>query len=318
MRELVSERFLTYQPNHGFGVELFLLETAFEIARTLQRTLVIPPMPDLETNNYRQGLDRYFRLKTDWPWISMEEYIASHNNVIDVAFQILPSYRKEYGSPEIRRLHPVWLDNIERLTSFRCMGLQTSEVRRLEIDHSMTLSEVRSILNTDDTLIGLSYINGLVESIRVLVEDAITKTEPLLHHVPTLSQDLFLQMACSFAGDGPYTALHWRRGYHLKEVAKILGDAELPTTQAMLGFVPPDAGQLIIASDSGVDDFKYLAGDRNIHTFRHPNPQVNAVVDIALCVGADRFIGTQASTFSAYVAYSRSAQGHLKTSTVLL
>jgi hypothetical protein len=318
MPEPASERFLIYQPNHGFGVELFLLETAFEIARTLERTLVIPPMPDLETNNYREGLDGYFRLNSDWPWISTEQYIASHDNVIDLVFQILPRYRKEYRSPEIRRLHPVWLNNIERLTSFQRMGFQIGEVQRLELDRSMTLSEVGSIFDTDHPMIGLSYINGLVESIRALVEEAIRNPKRLLRHVPALSQDSFLKMARSFAGDEPYTALHWRRGYHLQEVAKILDDAELPTAQAMLRLVPDNSSQIIVASDCGLDEFNGMRGERNIRSFRHANPQVNAVVDLTLCIGADRFVGTRASTFSAYVAYSRDARCHLKDSTVLL
>jgi hypothetical protein len=198
------------------------------------------------------------------------------------------------------------------------MGFQVRELRSLEVERAMSLSQVRASFETDQRLIGLSYINGLVESVHTSVEETIIHPEKLLLHVPTILQDRYLDVAHSFAGDQPYTALHWRRGYHLKEVAKILGDLELPTAEAMMELVPKRVREVIVATDSGLDEFSAIRGTRNIRSFRHDDPQVNAVVDLALCIGANQFIGTRASTFSAYVDYSRRARHYSRESTILL
>jgi hypothetical protein len=314
----VPQRFLVYQASHGFGVELFLLETAFEIARTLNRTLVLPPMPELETTNYRDSLDEYFRLETDWPWISAQQFFEQHGKAIDLVFQVVPRYRKEYSSSEIRRLHPVWLDSIEGLTGFAKMQFQTDEVIRLQIERPMTLSEVRGSFSSDYKVIGISYLNGLLEDVSGLVEAVSLKNSAyLLRHVPVTLQDRFLTLAHGFAGEEPYTAIHWRRGHHMREVVKILENQDLPTAEAMMGLAGETATQIVVATDSGLEDFKHFSG-RKIRSFRHNDPQVNALVDMALCIGADRFVGTWASAFTAYVGYARRAGGHLPETTVCL
>jgi hypothetical protein len=314
----LPQKFLVYQASHGFGVELFLLETAFEIARTLNRTLVLPPMPELETTNYRDSLDEYFRLDTDWPWISTQQFFEQHGKTIDLVFQVVPRYRKEYSSSEIRSLHPVWLDIIDGLTGFAKIQFQTDEVIRLEIERPLTLSEVRSCFNSDYRVIGISYINGLVEDVSGLVEEAsIGNSANLLRHVPVTLHERFLTLAHGFAGEEPYTAIHWRRGHHMRKVVKILENLDLPTAEAMIRFAGQTATQIVVATDSGLEDFKHFS-ERKIRSFRHKDPQVNALVDMALCIGADRFVGTWASTFTAYVGYARRAGGHLPETTVCL
>jgi len=314
----VPQRFLVYQASHGFGVELFLLETAFEIARTLNRTLVLPPMPELETTNYRYSLDEYFRLDTDWPWISTQQFFEQHTKAIDLVFQVVPQYRKEYSSSEIRRLHPVWLDHIDGLIGFTKIQFQTDEVRRLQIERPLTLSEVRGCFDSDYRVIGISYINGLLEDVSELVDEAsIRNSASLLRHVPVTVHDRFLTLAEEFAGEEPYAAIHWRRGHHMREVVKILENLDLPTAEAMMGFAGETATQIVVATDSGLEEFKHFNG-RKIRSFRHNDPHVNALVDMALCIGADRFVGTWASAFSAYVGYARRAAGHLPDTTVCL
>lgn len=321
MFEPASKRFLLYQPNHGFGVELFILESAFEIARTLNRTLVLPPMPDLETTKYRRSLDSYFRLDTNWRWISTGQYRAMHGDNIDLIFHIMPRYRKEYISSKIRELHPVWLDNIEHLTSFAKMGFTIGDVRPLQVDQPMQLAQISHTFDDERVAVGISYIHGMVETVNRKIEIVTQALENLnrfiLRHVPTSLQNQYQCLAHAFAGDEPYAALHWRRGYHIQNVAKVLENAELPTVEAMINAIPAGIRQVIIATDVGLEDFKYFSSDYRIRSFRHKDPQVNAVVDIALCIDANYFIGVDASTFSTYIAYVRYSRG-LRTSTVLL
>lgn len=314
----VPQRFLVYQASHGFGVELFLLETAFEIARTLNRTLVLPPMPELETTNYRHSLDEYFRLDTDWPWISAQQFFEQHGKVIDLVFQVVPQYRKEYSSSEIRKLHPVWLDNIDGLIGFAKGQFQTQKVIRQQIERPLTLSEVSGCFNSDYKVIGISYINGLVEDVSGLVEEvSIRNSANLLRHVPVTLHERFLTLAHGFAGGEPYTAIHWRRGHHMREVVKLLENLDLPTAEAMMASAGENGTQIIVASDSGLEEFKHFNG-RRIRSFRHDDPHVNALVDMALCIGANRFVGTWASAFTAYVGYARRVRGHLPETTVCL
>jgi hypothetical protein len=321
MTESASKRFLLYQPNHGFGMELFLLETAFEIAQALDRTLVLPPMPDLETTKYRRGLDNYFRLDTDWRWVSTEQYRATCGDHIDLVFHIAPLYRKEYTTPVIRDLHPVWLDNIERLTSFVKMGFRVGEVRRLQVERPLSLTEISRTFEDERPSIGLSYINGLAEVANKRFEAAtirpVNSDGSMLRHVPTAVRDDYRALAHSFTGAEPYAALHWRRGQNIQQVAKILENVELPTMEAMVRSIPADIHQIIVATDVGLEDFKEFGEGRRFRSFRHEDPQVNAVVDLALCIEADLFVGVDVSTFSTYVAYVRRARG-LRESMVLL
>lgn len=318
MSQPAAGRFLIYQPNHGFGVELFILETAFEIARTLNRTLVLPRMPELETTIYRHSLDSYFLLDTDWAWLSTEQYCEAYGSGIDLVFHIIPWYRQEYTSAEIRDLHPVWLDNIEHLTSFTRMGFDCGDVTQLDIRQPMTFSELARRLESEQPMIGISYIHGLVEGVSEVVEQAIMKRSHRLHYVPTAPQQSYLEMARAFAGDAPYNALHWRRGHHLEQVARMLDGATLPAAEEMMRLALGDGSPVIIATDVGLDELRPLSGGRELRSFRHEDRQVNAVVDMALCINASRFIGTDASTFSAYIAYARYARGCAPESTVLL
>lgn len=321
MTESASKRFLLYQPNHGFGIELFLLESAFEIARALNRTLVIPPMPDLETTNYRRGLDDYFKLGTDWPWVSTEQYRAKYGVNIDLIFHVAPLHRVEYASTVIRDLHPVWLDNIERLTSFVKMGFRAGEVRRVQVDRPLRLTEISHTFEDERPSVGLSYIHGLVEIANTRYEATahrpVDSDEFTLRHVPTAVRDNYLRLAHSFAGPGRYAAIHWRRGQNIQQVAKILENVELPTAEAMLRVIPADIDQVIVATDVGLEAFKDFSDDYRIRSFRHEDPQINAVVDMALCIDADLFVGVDTSTFSTYIAYVRRARG-LRASTLLL
>lgn len=318
MSQSAAGRFLIYQPNHGFGIELFLLETAFEIARTLNRTLVLPLMPELETTIYRHGLDSYFLLETDWAWLSAEQYREAHGSGIDLVFHVIPWYRQEYTSAEIRDLHPVWLDNIEHLTSFTRMGFDYGEVTRLDIHRPVTLPEIARRLESERPMIGISFIHGLVDGLSEVVEQAIRKRSHRLQYVPTVPQQAYLEMARAFAGDAPYNALHWRRGHYLEQVARMLEGAALPAAEEMLRLAMGDGSPVIVATDVGLDELRPLSGGLDLRSFRHEDQQVNAVVDMALCINAKRFIGTDASTFSAYIAYARCALGCAPESTVLL
>ena len=316
LKESKQDRFLIYQPNHGFGVELFLLETAFELAKTLDRTLVLPPMPDLETLNYRRSLDSYFQIKTNWPWISTEKYRRLYPDTIDQVYHIVPFYRPEYSSTEARNLHPVWLDNIDRLTSFAAMGFKLGEVTRLEVYRPMTLAGVARAFDSDAAAIGISYINGIVVEVNQKIEPQNIDFMRL-QHIPTCVSDKYLDMARAFAGDSSYAALHWRRAYHIKEMAQLLENTQLPTLATMLDYVPRSLRNLIVASDVDVSGADLCFGDRMVRSFRDHDPQTNAVVDMSLCVAADSFIGVRASTFSTYIAFVRQVNG-LTGSTVLL
>jgi len=312
---MAEQRFLIYQPTHGLGVELFLLNTAFTIAATLDRTLIIPPMPDLETTNYRCGLDHYFALDTDLPWISTPEFLARYGSGIDAAFKVIPEYREEYTSPVIRTLHPVWTDCIENLTGFKQMRFDVRRVVQVHVSRRMTRGEIATAFACAEPVIALSFINGILDETTRLDEPPIGISIP---HVPTRIREPYISMARSFIGTNGVAALHWRRQYNIKKMAKFLENGKLPTAKEMMDNVPSAAQQLLVASDTRIDALRRFATHKQLRRFRHQDPQVNAVVDMALCANAEWFIGTYASTFSFYVAYMRSALGAEPASTVLL
>ena len=144
-------------------MELFLLNTAFTIAATLDRTLIIPPMPDLETTNYRCGLDHYFALDTDLPWISTPDFLARYGSGINAAFKVIPEYREEYTSPVIRTLHPVWTDCIENLTGFKQMGFDLRRVVPVHVSRRMRRVKSHTAFACAEPVIALSFINGILD-----------------------------------------------------------------------------------------------------------------------------------------------------------
>ena len=310
-----QSRFLVYQPSHGLGVELFLLETAFAIAGVLERILVIPLLPDLETTRFRRGLEHYFTLDSTHHWISTPEFLGKYSPVIDLTFQVIPEYRAEYRSSTVRALHPVWTDNIEHLTALTRMGFAPKRVVVTSIRRSMTLAEIATVFASTEPVIALSFLNGITDDIPSFEDSPFDDN---VKHVPYKIQERYVDMARSFVKAEHVAALHWRRRHHIKTMAALMQGATLPSAKKMIQHVPASAVQVIVASDARINGLRRCAAGKELRQFHHSDPQVNAVVDMALCINAEWFIGTHASTFSFYIAYARSAGGIPRNKTVLL
>jgi hypothetical protein len=314
-RQISKRRFLIYQATHGFGVELFLLGTAFSIAATLGRTLIIPLMPDLETTNYRRGLDHYFALNTVSPWISTPDFLRRFGPTIGTTFQVIPKYRNEYKSGTIRALHPVWTDCIESLTGFKRMGFELHRIIPVGVSRCIPLSNIPNVFASTDPVIAISFINGITDEPTMVDRPPIGISIP---NIPTAIREPYISMALSFLKTDAVAALHWRRRHHIKTMASLLGNGRLPTAKEMVNHVPSTAHELLVASDTRVDALRRVARGRLVRQYRNHDPQVNAVVDMALCANSKWFVGTYASTFSFYVAYLRSARGAHPETTILL
>lgn len=311
---MASRGVLVYQPNHGIGVELAMIHHAARLARLLDRTVVLPLLPILETQRYQGGVEEYFDPPAGFAWITTAEFRQRYGGEIHQLFSLVPQWQPEYRSTVIRDRHPVWLDNIHRHPYFELAGMRVRDVTRLTVHAPLRPDEARRMFATEAPVIGFTYLHSLVERNSTYEEP---DTDPAWHgDVPPQPRAEFLRAVELALGQRPAVALHIRRGS--QDNARAIHDVELPSLTRFTAHVPADAGLVYVATDVA-DTYqeirRQLPDARHIETGHFTR---DAVLDLSACVLADRFVGTDYSTFSQYVLHARTTRGLPRESTILL
>jgi hypothetical protein len=307
-------RLIVYQPNHGIGVEMALVDAAARLGKLLDRTIVLPQLPILDTLDYQGGIDEYFELNPDMNWVSTEELLR-RGAVIDRLFHLIPYWKPDFKRQIVRDLHPVWVRNISRYEYFPAVGLRVREVSRREIHHPLCPETVREMFASDAPVIGFSFINGLIA-------DNVSRSSPpddkfrWLDYAPPHPRREFLEAVKVLLGQVPDIALHVRRAN--QEMARAIDGTELPPIAAYCEYISPDIKLAYIATEMNEvfhEISQKVPAARRITTGHHIR---DAVLDIAACTLAERFVGTHCSTFSMYIVHARSSIGKDPGTTVLL
>jgi len=311
---MAAAGFLVYQPNHGIGVELAMVHHAARLARLLDRTVVLPLLPILETQEYQGGIEEYFEPPSGFDWISTREFCERYGGEIHQLFSLLPEWQPEYRSKVIRDRHPVWLDNIHRHPYFELAGMRVREVTQLTITEPLEPAAAQAMFSADTPMLGFSYLHSLVPGNSTYEEpDADPRW---VEDVPPLPRAEFLRAAELVLGGRPNVAMHIRRGS--LDNARAIHGVELPGVASFLAHVPSDAELVYLATDvpSVRDEVRATLPDaRQIETGHVTR---DAVLDLSACVLADQFVGTDYSTFTRYVLHARTNLGRSPNSTVLL
>jgi hypothetical protein len=311
---MAARRFLVYQPNHGIGVELAMVHHAARLARLLDRTVVLPLLPILETQQYQGGVEEYFDGPTGVEWISTAEFLERHGGDIHQLFVLAPQWQPEYRSQVIRDRHPVWLDNIERHPYFELAGMRVLRATRMTIESQLHKEAARELFATDAPVIGFSYVHSLIEKNSTYEEP---DRDPAWHtDVPPQPRAEFLRAVELALGGRPSIALQIRHGS--RDNARAIHQVELPGIEEFLAHVPPDPGLVYVATDVSdvYTEVRSHVGDaRHIETGHFTR---DAVLELSACILAERFVGTDYSTFTRYILHARNNRGEPPESTVLL
>lgn len=311
---MANERFLVYQPNHGIGVELAMVHHAARLARVLDRTVVVPLLPILETQQYQGGIDEYFDMPERLNWISTREFCEEHGGQIGRLFALEPQWQREYRSKVTRERHPVWLDNIRRHPYFELAGMQLDKVTRQAITGSLNASEVQKIFGTDDRTIGFSYHHSLLEGYSTYEEPY---RDPWWRDdVPPQPRWEFFEAVRLALGDRPALAMHVRRGS--LDNAQVIDGVELPALAAFEEHIRPGPGLAYLATDTAEVHAQFRKIRPDIRQIETGHFTRDAVLDLCACVLANRFVGTDYSTFTQYILHARTSLGRPRDSAVLL
>lgn len=298
--DVMTDRLLYYIPNHGLGMELYTLEDAVQLACLLDRTLVVPRIPHLETHTLDNGLESYFDIDHSIRWISTTQ--AMKRPIVDTVYRILPYYRPTFTSESNRSLHPVWVDNIVNYSYFKHLGLTISHVDTVTLPNAMTKAQALATFLPDDESIGLTFINGLVPSLIPAADRQHTFAGRLA--IPTKPNSLYIEEARRRYIPKIDVAFHVRRG-NLQTVARQLHGTRLPSIEAYLNSATlTDSTTIYVATDS--PDILSHFPPQTVSTDRtYGSPTDQVVRDIAVCISARYFVGTKLSTLSSYIYHCR-------------
>lgn len=309
-----GRRFLVYQPNHGLGIEMAMVHHAARLARVLDRTVVLPLLPILETQVYQGGLEEYFEPPPGVDWISTAEFREKCGGRVDLLFSLMPQWQEEFRTQVIRDRHPVWLDNIMRHPYFALAGLEVGKVERHTIDTQLDHDTARSTFACDVRTVGFTYLHSLIRGNSTYEDPDL---DPAWHtDVPPYPREEFRRGVELVLGRRPTVALHIRRGS--QDNARAIHNYELPGTAAFLAEIAMDSELVYLATDVAEvrDEVRAAIPDvRHIETGHFTR---DAVLDLSACMLAERFVGTDYSTFSRYVLHGRTMLGRPPESTVLL
>lgn len=309
-----ENKYLLYQPNHGLGMELHIFHTAARVAAALDRTLVVPRLPRLETNTYEAGLDEYFDISPAVHWVSHRRFLELSKGVVEHIIKVVPNYRPEYRSELNRSWHPVWLRNIMDYPYFEQVGCSTRRVTQIDLEHNLDLEEVRRLFASDGQALGITYMNGLLSDeaeFPVVPDDDFAGR----HLTPTGPSRQYVAQVKSWSGGLPFQAVHIREGY--RDLVMDVSGVRIPKTTEFIHHLGKEMPTYVATDvDSVFLDLKgTLAAAGRVGA---AEPVAQAVTDMAFCIAADTFIGTHFSTFSQYISHVRKEQGKSDDTTVLL
>lgn len=303
-------KYILYQPMHGLGVELVCLETMLRISNILNRTLVLPIIPKIESIDYERGLEEYFEFRDDFKWISMKAYKLKNGNYIDKLFHILPEYKKEYNNMQIRNTHPVWLKLIEEYAYFDIMNMNVGEIKKCFVKNKLTKKNILDLFDTDCKTIAFTYVNDLIENKEYGIKN-ISK-DPFKYFISTPdlpNKELFFKVK-KYVKNKKYVAIHWRRGNNIELVKKeLMNNRGLPLWSDILKKIPKNIEYIYVASDIEENDLLFNSSIKVIEGFKCNEDNINAIIDMCFCINADYFIGNRYSTYSNYIYHVRTLMG---------
>ncbi|MDL1988631.1 MAG: hypothetical protein LWX08_13475 [Deltaproteobacteria bacterium] len=299
------------------AVEVHMLETAMHLARILNRTVVLPILPILETTNYEKSLEYYFNIPQSFPWISTDQFLRQCNGIIDVLFHVIPDYSPFYTSSIVREIHPVWFDNIKNYWYFDCVGFKIQKVYPCQIVKKLDVGGIVKKFHSNGQAIGITYINGLLDS-KISTPERNDNNFALHTSGPTGPSNYFINRASKFIGDQAYTAIHWRRSKTLIQMASRVYKLQLPDLASLYECLDSQCKRLFVASDAAEIENPPQILNNQIIRYYSDSPNENAIMDLALCVLAKHFIGTDISTFSHLISFLRQKAGKEVHSTNLL
>ena len=303
------EKYILYQPLHGLTVELHMLEMAMLLGELLDRTVVLPIIPNLETQVYRKGLNFYFNIPDSFRWISNDMFYQTRKK-IDVTFRIIPHYKKEYNSNAIKNTHPVWLDGIHNSPYFEIIGYNQNKVKTISLNYQLDKTTVLELFETDEEVIAFSYINGLLDD-SFYRRNISRDSYKYYRTTPSTPSNIFMDKAKEMIANREFAAVHWRRGMNMDVVIKELWKKDaLPDAPDVQKHIPEKYSLLFLATD--VDG--YLFDPEQKYTYINhgcyaDEPNDRAMMDMSMCILSDFFVGNYYSAFSRYIYHSRCALG---------
>lgn len=295
----MKNKYMMFQPMHGIAVELQVIETAAKIAKILNRILVLPKVPILETLQYELGFEEYFDFPNNFEYISTNEFLKLYQH-IDKEFHIIPKYKKEYLNENVGALHTTWLSLIHNSDYYSILELEIKKKIEVSLMNPISLKDVEKIFACNDEVIAFNYINGLLE----------TKEYPFkfskdffkgYYTTPTPKKLIYIDNLDN------YTSVHWRRGANVIEVSKELWGIKLPSYDKVKNKI--ETKKIYISTDTPKDLLKFQNDFIVIDKPQIDSPTLSAIYDINASIEADVFIGNIYSTFSNYIYHCRLEKG---------
>ncbi|MEW8030294.1 MAG: hypothetical protein AB2806_21465 [Candidatus Thiodiazotropha sp.] len=310
-------RYILYQPMHGIAVEIHILEIMRHLARILDRIIVLPKLPVLESMNYEEDLSYYFEIPKKELWISTSEFLDLGFQEIDELYHVIPRYRAEYNNQLVKELHPVWLKLIEQFLYFQELDFSIKKISPITLYNPLCENDVKSNFNNSAQVIAISYVNGIIDDALISNDNDV---DEFIHHQMTPNQPhkRFLKIAQSFMLNKEYTAVHWRRGANAETMANKFWNKPLAEISEYYKYIPEHCERIYLATDTRGVEFAPPSRSLLISKYYCDSPNRNAVVDMCGCILADKFIGSQFSTFSNYIYHSRTMIGKSVNTSILL
>ena len=302
------DRYLLHQPLHGLTVELHMLETAMLLGELLNRTVILPLIPNLETQDYKDGLDVYFKIPDTFPWMANHEFYKFYR-MIDTTYRIIPYYKMEYNNKKICDTHPIWLDGILHSPYFHKIGYDEARIKTLPLEQQLDREAALDLFDTDEQVIAITYLNGILDDSfykRNIGKDSYK----YYRSVPMTPSDSFMAAAKDIIAGRRFAAVHWRRGMNMDVIIKELWKKDgLPQANKVHNRIPKEYGLLFLSTDVNENSFDLEHRYTYINYCNDVEPNEKAMIDMSICILSDYFIGNYYSAFSRYIFHSRCCMG---------
>lgn len=304
-------RYLTYQPVHGLGVDALVCATAMDLAQRSGRVLLLPPVPHFESRTNARDLSHYFSIP--YPpatWCAFPR-VEEGRVAVDRLLRIVPRFKRNFRDTTVRAMHPVWSSKIEDpAPHLRAAGFDVGRIETLELNQRISRADLVGYLCDEDRIVHLSYLHD------VLAESPAgdNLASYLAQNLPCVPHARITDEVGAATGL-IHQAIHARRG-NLRAVVALTGH-ELPVLDSYLRGIG-DADRFYIASDEPVPNDLPVRGVRIPAMLPLDDQIESAVRDLAACLIAKRFVGTERSTFSFLIAAARLASGRDPESTSMV
>lgn len=287
--------YLQYQPCQGLGNQIMEFHIMIQIAKALNRTLVVPtPVEHANDEPSKSTAISTWDLGAlkDVSYITEDQYEGE----IDLAFRMIPLYL----------LANVRMNNIEEYYKL-CPGSKKT-INEPRVKHgvktwktclvktSFTLDGICRVLNSNERTIFVSYCYDLCIPWTWPITPEWNISIRLNPMYKTLAQELMKEMnnTCS---------CHVRRGDFVTFLQITNSPITLPAWQIFEGQVLESGiNNLFVVSD---DSELCSKGIKVNYPKFFDHALQYALMDMAICLSTTKFFGTKTSTFSQYIHHIR-------------